>query len=829
MYDLKRQYVDYDAYLKTILRGENNIFYSFSTTLGSGMLGFVTYYLSSPFLLILALCPQKMLPMGISIIICLKLMLASFIMDLFLQRHVSGCIKESLFGKKSVGIILCSVSWAFSGYLFAHSMNMMWTDVIILFPLLVWALENLLEYNRKVPYIICLSAMLLLNYYITYQVLLFTALWTIMRIIVRKDKKPLHQIFKVFLSTILPVCIGAFFLLPTALELANSPKDITQLGLTLNGNNLIIRDVFSKLPTLAYDYIEARFGYPQLFCGVLLIILTMLYFLDNKRSKRERAGMFIMFCIMLVSFCRDILNLIWHAGMEPSGHPYRQAFLWVFMMILCSSYAITDMPDTLSLPKLLTVIALTALLFFEVIRKRYDHVSVYTFYANVALLIIYGILLIAYVLLKNNKALPCILITFAMLFVNMGDLGINAVYTYIYQSMNSEKMSDYSDIVSRTAEAVGYLSSTDNSFYRTENLNPRQQNDAMQYGYNGITHYSSAGMTYVRYFLQRLGFNDDNLYTHYGHDNTETADSLLGIKYILSDDMYSAHPDYEKIYDGDEKIYRNPYALGVAVGINGFDLDSISSPYGMVSSDSMENVPELDPFSLQEEIYSRLTGTKVSVFENAMVFQSERTSENDKWYIEYKASPNTPGEVYFYLDGLIGKYESLMLYINGEFVTTYGNAACLKILNLGYMNPGDEITLRVYTENADDSQGTAYIVTERTDALKQAFEKISDNACTVEKLSSSHIKILTGDYEGVFLTIPCEKGWSFTLDGKKVTPTAIYDSLTFIPISEKGDSHTIEMTFIPEGLWIGLAISLAGIAALVYMIIKEKPRVNDEK
>ena len=40
MYDMKRQYVDFYSYLKSIVFGSNNIFYSFSTTLGFGFTGF---------------------------------------------------------------------------------------------------------------------------------------------------------------------------------------------------------------------------------------------------------------------------------------------------------------------------------------------------------------------------------------------------------------------------------------------------------------------------------------------------------------------------------------------------------------------------------------------------------------------------------------------------------------------------------------------------------------------------------------------------------------------------------------------------------------------
>ena len=102
MFDLKRQYVDYYAYYKTIIGGENDIFYSFSTTLGSGIIGFIAYYMTSPFLLLTLCFDQGSMPLCMTVIIGLKLMLAAFILDLFLQEHVT---KDN-----RLAVLICSTS-----------------------------------------------------------------------------------------------------------------------------------------------------------------------------------------------------------------------------------------------------------------------------------------------------------------------------------------------------------------------------------------------------------------------------------------------------------------------------------------------------------------------------------------------------------------------------------------------------------------------------------------------------------------------------------------------------------------------------------------------
>ncbi|WP_024866799.1 YfhO family protein [Butyrivibrio sp. FCS014] len=820
MGDLKRQYVDYYAYLRTIMSGENNGVYSFSTTLGSGIVGFFAYYLSSPFLVLLNLFPQTAVPVGISVIICLKLMVAAFVMEMFLQRFVNGD-----------GILLCSVSWAFSGYLFAHSMNMMWMDVVIMLPLAVWALEHILDKNRKAPYIIVLSLMLLFNYYITYQVLLFLAMWTVVRVIVRDDDRKFLQMFRVFAATVAGILIDGMLLLPTALELMNSPKDIAQLGLRLTGKNLDPVDLFSKAISCAYDALEARSGYPQIFCGVLLIFLLVLYFLDRKIPLRERLGMLALFFVLLVSFCFDILNLVWHAGMEPSGHPYRQAFLWTFMVVVCSARALVGIRDSLYYRRIIGIFAMMSILLMLVARKGYDHAPKETIILNFALAGVYSLMLCLLIRFEAKDLRKLTAVMLAGLFVvNMGDLVLNARYTYHFQSANAETASFFSEAVRNNLAAVNYIKGKDSSFYRMENLDPRQQNDALQYNYNGVTHYSSAGMIYVRYFLQRLGFNDDGLYTAYGHDNTALADMLLGIRYVIDDNSVNAHSDYEKIYDAAVSAYENPRPLSVAVETTDFDLSKIIDPDNNEPDADLIHVPKMDAFSLQEEVLSRILGKETSVFEPAKVQSSDIIkSDNNKYYIDHAITPARDGELYMYLDGLIGAAEGLSVYVDGEFLTTYGNASCVKILNLGYRSAGDHILVRVEGEKKSDYLGEAKFVTENTDTLNAAFDELREKNSVITKKSSSRLFIETGECNGIFTTIPYESGWKVKVDGKETEPIAVYDCFMYIPIEEEGESHIVTMAFASPGQTAGYVVSILGVILTASLIIPEILKKRAEK
>ncbi|MCR5093811.1 MAG: YfhO family protein, partial [Lachnospiraceae bacterium] len=210
MFDLKRQYVDFYSYYKRIFGGGEGILYSFEAGLGSGMIGFFIYYLANPLFLLFLPFRTDRLPLAVSFAVGVTIVLAAVIMAAFLWWYLG---KRSTAGglRRGVTAITGAMAWSFSGFLIAHSMNIMWTDVVILVPLVIYLVEtaflegsgNATEqdapahgtpYGRRLWYTITITLLLLFNYYISYQVLLFTALWTLVRLWENRSRKPLRTI-----------------------------------------------------------------------------------------------------------------------------------------------------------------------------------------------------------------------------------------------------------------------------------------------------------------------------------------------------------------------------------------------------------------------------------------------------------------------------------------------------------------------------------------------------------------------------------------------------------------------------------------------------------
>ncbi|MCR4754449.1 MAG: YfhO family protein [Lachnospiraceae bacterium] len=837
MYDLKRQYIDFYSYYKRICAHEAGILYSFETALGSGMIGFIVYYLNNPLFILFNLFDIDRLPQAISLVIGITLCLAAVLMSLYLTLYLSDRVRSQsenvnsdsrLFGVVDFPVIIGAVAWAFSGFMIAHSMNMMWTDVIILLPVIIYCTDRLIKdeiclVRSILPYIISLSLILLFNYYISYQILIYVGLYTLINLWVYRLKDPAKRVLRVMLCTFASVGIDAVVLLPTLFELADSPKDITQLGLEATGKLLTPVDVLSKIYAFAYDEIQPRFGLPQIYCGIAVLILLILYFLNKSNdnvNRRVKVGNLILLVIVFASFCIDELNLFWHALMEPSGHPYRQAPLFVFTMIVCAiSYLATIesvRPETeqseaygkraFIIRYAIELIILAAVL-LAVKAKGYNYTSNKMILINGLMLVLFTALFILYE--KSIRPLLSKMIMVILTGLLCLELLLNAAFTYPYIALNGEKISSYSNKVMATEKVTSAIKAMDSGFYRTENLTPRQQNDGMMYGYNGVTHYSSAGMTYVRYLLQKCGYNDDALYTHYGHDNTVTMDMLLGIKYVVTEDKSLVHKAYEEVDTGTDNgvsAYKNPYALSVAIATMGYDLSKV------VDIEDPRTI-DRDPFSLQEEMVSRLLGRDVKIFVPADINMNKSSDR-----IDIDISATADGEMYMYLDGLMGKIQGLAVYVDDELLTGYGNLGCYKILNLGYKKAGENLKISVIADSDEADFGRPIFVTEDMDELKQAYESISDNCIEITQLSPSSIELNVPECDGIFTSVPYEKGWN-------VPMIRTYGALMYIPVS---GNRTLIMKFIPIGMIPGAVISIITITALIiYCIINRRSKESN--
>ncbi|MBR5376072.1 MAG: YfhO family protein, partial [Lachnospiraceae bacterium] len=395
-----------------------------------------------------------------------------------------------------------------------------------------------------------------------------------------------------------------------------------------------------------------------------------------------------------------------------------------------------------------------------------------------------------------------------LVLLTVADLFADAVITF--DNFNLSEYEEYSIPVRRTKAMTELVKERDPGLYRMEKYFRRSNNDAFMHDYAGLSHYSSSEKMSTIRFMGRLGFRDNGNWAFYGQGNTALADSLLGVKYILSQFDSTGKP-YESITETEEGyfVYENPYALPLlfasAFGDDIGDCESIR-----------------DPFLLQEMMADGITGTKNKIF-SAIPYV--KTHEDDKRTV-YEITVEKDGIAEVYFDA--PHEQKVMLYYNGEEFGEYFSNFRWNVLDLGRQEKGTKIELALQSEN-DESLivDGAYFYTEDHDRLKAFYEDAVSEKCEIKKLSSSHYTgtVHLDESRGAVFCVPFDENWRVTADGKEAQITKTAGNLLGVRLPA-GD-HSLEFKYISPGQKTGNLVS--GITALLlalYIVITRRKKAD---
>lgn len=72
---------------------------------------------------------------------------------------------------------------------------------------------------------------------------------------------------------------------------------------------------------------------PTVFSGILMVLLFLAYFQLSTISKKEKLGAAALVGFIFLSFWLELVNTIWHMFQSPAGFPYRNTFIFSFLII----------------------------------------------------------------------------------------------------------------------------------------------------------------------------------------------------------------------------------------------------------------------------------------------------------------------------------------------------------------------------------------------------------------------------------------------------------------------------------------------------------------
>lgn len=751
--DMKQQYMDFYAYYKAVLHGKDGFIYSAHSGLGSNMLGTWTYYLTSPFLIIFALVPEHLFPAAVTFMTMMKIAAIGFTTWVFLRsihlEDINGSAiscpsdQDAVLSTQDIISLICSTAFAFSGWVVANMTNSMWLDAVIVMPLFAAAYVKVLRYygekdnaqnnnsknikgihayNQRPIIYLLLSVMALLyaNYYIGAMILLFAGIFTVILFV----SKEIHikEALRLLEGVVLGIVCDLWFLIPAFMSLTGSNKDHSGKSADAFARFLPLSSaqeislspikLISKLFSGSYDSIEIMEGLPNIYFGTALLIIVIMFFFNSRIALKKRIIAGVSLFTLVLFFCDKHLNILAHGGTQPYGYLYRYSFLFSFVCIILAYEELITLCqyNDIHMPKLrLKVIKLvkvgnidlfyilcslfvTALLILIAWKFGNRFMTSKTVVINIA--IVLAVTAIIWLITrkhKNKKVSRYALILLGLILT--ADLSFNFIKVYASSSMMARSASEYSSKAAAIEADLKYIRENGDDSYRIVSLDPMTPNESLHFDYKGVTSYNSLLQIENRLLLYRMGFNDNGLYAPYEAGNTRCADALLGIKYIITDGSVKPGPGQRAFTDN---IIENEYVLQDKM-ITSSDVEALLA---IIDDDD-------NPFEVQEKILNYLCGDSdlknpypqndadyTTVFSYADVSTLSSSSES----AEYRITATVSGELYFYMNRVNMEERSLQIYVNGEFISMYGNASCQKVIDLGCYENGDEVSLQIITD-----------------------------------------------------------------------------------------------------------------------------------
>jgi uncharacterized membrane protein YfhO len=813
--DMYFQYAPFISDLQDKLTSFSSLLYSWSGGLGINYLPLFAYYLASPINLLTVLFPPQYITEAILAITLIKVGLAGAAFNYFLRK---------VYGDKDLSTVAFSSLYALSGFVLAYSWNIMWLDSIYLLPLVAYGLIRLVKEGRGLFYCIVLAAALITNFYMAFFICIFMVFYFIVTLFryhgIRKPMLLIGRTVSFAGYSLLSGGLSAFILLPT----------FNQLGTTSAAG-----DTFPKTIKTYYDIFDfivrhfltidpvIRDGAPNLYSGIAMLILVPMYFLVRRIPLKEKLLNLSLLIFLIVSFNINILNFIWHGFHFPNQLPYRFSFVYIFL-VLTMAYEGYKALDEFS-GKQVGILSMAVLLVILISQKFEDiKLPLHTVYVSAAFIILYAA---AFARMRSSNARR-----FkggsALIMVLALELLTNTIVTVVKidstESYSSREGYSSGTEVREIREQISMLLESDRDFYRIEVIPHKTQNDPSLYNYPGVSVFASTISEKPVDLMEELGLYSNGINSYVYSGSTLITDSLFGIRYLFYRELGVNEKLYSKVSDSDEiDVLMNPYSLSP-----GF----MTKPEVADFKSSIGRDP-LDSQRLLFEAFSGVEGVlqpidqEVGETDNLTISGTSRYSytrsskESDSTAV-IRMDFDESGQVYLYYDAPSSMKGKGSITVNG--VKSGFDAYHSSVISLGYCEAGTSAEVLIEFDKSGSESGRFEIYSYSMDleAFEEGISEIRKNQLEIESFSDTSIRgTVNSDYDGMMvMSIPYDKGWNVTVDGKKVETTSVDESLLSFEVPE--GIHAIRLTFFTDKLAEGIGITAISASIMIFLIIRHR-------
>ena len=821
--DADIQYLDFYAYYKDVLEGHNNLSYSFSKTLGGTNVAVFSYYLASPFCLLVLLFDKADLQSFFDIVVVLKLTLSAMTCCYYLLKRFETVIRRKY---QWILIVLLSMGYGLSQYNIAQSSNIMWLDGVYMLPLMLLEIYRIVKRHDKgwrLSVIVAYS--IIVNWYTAGINCVFSLAWLLLELLLCYDswtgfgkrwKESIQGIGRYLISMVTGVMLSAVFFLPTVGALRNSNRG------SLNFNRLFMNFLLGKIPSFIQNFAYGSVSTSEsvaLFCGNIALIGCISVFVVYRKNRYRTAIMAGVGIFGMLMFYWNPLHLVFSLLKDATSYWFRYSYLAIFIMIFLAGvyYFYSDKchDEAFMIPVKSASLFGVVLFLFDYFNPSQDFQKTFkTAFVCLIMGIVLSILL--YLEKAERQAIGRVGIGLCLcMLVGLSFYEMRYNASLLMKIYHEEHVDTYKQYRLEEEQQIAAIVEYDSDVYRITQTSTRNMgangltayyNEALGYNYWSISGYTSSPDDIQRGFLDRLGYRECGENLCVVNTSILGADSLMGVKYVMSGYPIEGLKEIEELeqYNG-KKVYENPYSL----------------PITLTYSSAWKVPDESNPFVYQNDIYSQLVGEEVELYV-PLQYDIQQTGDvkREQSLVYRIMAPDGNYAVYGNLPW--NSEMDAVLNVNNKYETSYSCWLSPSVFYIPVQSTDQNVLISVSSSTSYDMDvESAQFYALDVERLAEVTQELKDNNKVVDyQISNGYARInasAKGTGQSLYVTIPYDKGWTVKRNGEKISTELIGNCMYSIPLVD-GDNEIIMEYQVPY-LKLGILISVIGVILLIIQML----------
>lgn len=826
-YDMAQSYVPIYYHIYDALHGTKSFLFDWYSGAGGSMVDHLGAFTLNPLNLLMYLVPRNQVLNLMSIFLVIKVAVAAGAMSFYSSWKYKDI--------SSFWHVVAGVLYASSGYFVQYYTNIHYLDIVVVFPLLIWAYERMILDKKVGAYIAIMSYCCLVNIYFSGLFCPFLILYGFVLVRGIQDKRERKKAaWRIALYTVGAILISGIITIPTLDVLNNSVRSY-----------IASKNTYFDALAMTFTAYDGQKQF-MLYGSELPIAIAIIYCVQKgKQGIKKNAGKLFLLIALMIPIWVESVNYLLHI-VDYVMFPMRFGYILTFTALIIMGDIIQSCHnEEASETKEITVekaedekkeengednskgsdmsfvglfaiamIPFSVIILYSFAKHFIDYgiVDVQYYHAYwlcfVCVAITYGLAWLS----KRKDLIKVVTICMVVCQVLIGWYGFMAP-KYDYYPETGEEMIWLSEEI-KTAEA-----------FETKELD-RIKDKTVLLSSNypfvmetaSISNWTWGTNNQLLFNMMRLGYS--NSYTRIMDvGGTLYSDMLLNIKEVVT--LEEPNSDLYTVYGKTDNFYLSKmnyeYPFGFMVDDGFFTWDTTSTASGM---------------EYQNEMFKAMTGNEkdlITIYPEADFVMGEGYDNNNPvYYKDYIIQAD--GRVILYLEPTQFYNNYVTIRVNGEWLKIPTLKDTQNMVYPGYFNNGiidcgmfENETIDLHIEFQYENTGEDFnIGLFDMEVLEESVAALAAEQSTYEATKTGLVMEKNASRDGyVFLPVGYNPNWKVTVNGEKAeAKSGIGGSFIFVPVSA-GDNR-IELKFQPSGFGKGLLMTLAGVLICALGIFMDK-------